>query len=185
MTRRRQRGAAAPRFLARLRGHERRGSHAAGRKRPDLVGRDLAPIRREADRRSRLLAVIADPNVAYVLMLIGIYGLFFEFANPGYILPGVAGAISLVLALYAFQILPVNYAGLALLCLGIIFMLGEVFVPSFGALGIGMAQTDGQQHMRGSQGPGSAGRPGRNGKIVIIEHQNHAFAFDIFNGYGD
>jgi membrane-bound serine protease (ClpP class) len=91
----------------------------------------------EPDWRSRLLAVIADPNVAYVLMLIGIYGLFFEFANPGYILPGVAGAISLVLALYAFQILPVNYAGLALLCLGIIFMLGEVFVPSFGALGIG------------------------------------------------
>lgn len=87
--------------------------------------------------RSRLLAVITDPNVAYVLMLIGIYGLFFEFANPGYILPGVAGAISLVLALYAFQILPVNYAGLALLSLGLIFMLAEAFVPSFGALGIG------------------------------------------------
>jgi membrane-bound serine protease (ClpP class) len=89
------------------------------------------------DWRSRLLAVITDPNVAYVLMLIGIYGLFFEFANPGYILPGVAGAISLVLALYAFQILPVNYAGLALLSLGLVFMLAEAFVPSFGALGIG------------------------------------------------
>jgi membrane-bound serine protease (ClpP class) len=91
----------------------------------------------EPDWRSRLLAVITDPNVAYVLMLIGIYGLFFEFANPGYILPGVAGAISLVLALYAFQILPVNYAGLALLSLGLVFMLAEAFVPSFGALGIG------------------------------------------------
>jgi membrane-bound serine protease (ClpP class) len=91
----------------------------------------------DPDWRSRLLAVITDPNVAYVLMLIGIYGLFFEFANPGYILPGVAGAISLVLALYAFQILPVNYAGLALLSLGLIFMLAEAFVPSFGALGIG------------------------------------------------
>ena len=101
----------------------------------DTAGLQLSVI--EPDWRSRLLAVIADPNVAYVLMLIGIYGLFFEFANPGYILPGVAGAISLVLALYAFQILPINYAGLALLCLGIIFMLGEVFVPSFGALGIG------------------------------------------------
>jgi membrane-bound serine protease (ClpP class) len=101
----------------------------------DTTGIQLVPI--EPDWRSRLLAVITDPNVAYVLMLIGIYGLFFEFANPGYVLPGVAGAISLVLALYAFQILPVNYAGLALLALGIMFMLAEVFVPSFGALGIG------------------------------------------------
>jgi membrane-bound serine protease (ClpP class) len=91
----------------------------------------------EPDWRTRLLAVITDPNVAYVLMLIGIYGLFFEFANPGFVLPGVAGAISLLLALYAFQILPVNYAGLALMSLGIIFMLAEAFVPSFGALGFG------------------------------------------------
>jgi membrane-bound serine protease (ClpP class) len=101
----------------------------------DTTGMQLVVV--EPDWRSRLLAVITDPNVAYVLMLIGIYGLFFEFANPGYVLPGVAGAISLVLALYAFQILPVNYAGLALLALGIMFMLAEVFVPSFGALGFG------------------------------------------------
>jgi membrane-bound serine protease (ClpP class) len=101
----------------------------------DPVGVQIETI--APDWRSRLLAVITDPNVAYVLMLIGIYGLFFEFANPGYILPGVAGAISLVLALYAFQILPVNYAGLALLSLGLMFMLAEAFVPSFGALGIG------------------------------------------------
>jgi membrane-bound serine protease (ClpP class) len=101
----------------------------------DTAGLQLQTI--QPDWRNRLLSVITDPNVAYVLMLIGIYGLFFEFANPGYVLPGVAGAISLLLALYAFQVLPVNYAGLGLLCLGIVFMLAEAFVPSFGALGFG------------------------------------------------
>ena len=101
----------------------------------DVVGLPLQVV--EPDWRNRLLAVITDPNVAYILMLIGIYGLFFEFTNPGFVLPGVAGAISLLLALYAFQVLPVNYAGLALLSLGIIFMLAEAFAPSFGALGIG------------------------------------------------
>ena len=101
----------------------------------DIVGLPLQVI--EPDWRNRLLAVITDPNVAYILMLIGIYGLFFEFANPGFVLPGVVGAISLLLALYAFQVLPVNYAGLALLSLGIIFMLAEAFAPSFGALGFG------------------------------------------------
>jgi len=101
----------------------------------DVEGLPLQVV--EPDWRNRLLAVITDPNIAYILMLIGIYGLFFEFANPGFVLPGVAGAISLLLALYAFQVLPVNYAGLALLSLGIIFMLAEAFVPSFGALGFG------------------------------------------------
>jgi membrane-bound serine protease (ClpP class) len=101
----------------------------------DVTGLSLQAV--EPDWRNRLLTVITDPNVAYILMLIGIYGLFFEFANPGFVLPGVAGAISLLLALYAFQVLPVNYAGLALLSLGIMFMLAEAFVPSFGALGFG------------------------------------------------
>jgi membrane-bound serine protease (ClpP class) len=91
----------------------------------------------EPDWRSKLLAVITDPNVAYILMLLGIYGLFFELSNPGYVLPGVVGGICLLLALYAFQVLPVNYAGLGLIILGIAFMIGEVFMPSFGALGIG------------------------------------------------
>jgi len=94
-------------------------------------------LRIEPDWRTRLLSVIADPNIAYLLILIGIYGLMFEFYSPGFVLPGVVGAICLLLALFALQVLPVNYAGLALLILGIIFMVSEAFVPSFGALGIG------------------------------------------------
>ncbi|MEK7206654.1 MAG: nodulation protein NfeD, partial [Pseudomonadota bacterium] len=91
----------------------------------------------DPDWRSRLLSVITDPNVAYILMLLGIYGLFFELWNPGYVLPGVIGGICLLLALYAFQVLPINYAGLGLILLGMAFMVAEAFVPSFGALGIG------------------------------------------------
>lgn len=89
------------------------------------------------DWRSRLLTVIADPSVAYLLMLGGIFGLFFEFSNPGFVLPGVVGAISLLLAMFAFQMLPVSYAGLGLIMLGIVFMIAEVFMPSFGTLGVG------------------------------------------------
>ena len=99
--------------------------------------RDLAFVTLAPDWRSRLLAVISNPNVAYILMLVGIYGLIYEFSNPGALLPGTAGAVSLLLALYAFQVLPVNYAGVALILLGLALMAAEAFVPSFGALGVG------------------------------------------------
>ena len=89
------------------------------------------------DWRDRLLAVITHPQVAYILMLVGIYGLFFELYNPGALVPGVLGGICLLLALFAFQVLPVNYAGVALIVLGAAFMIAETLLPSFGILGIG------------------------------------------------
>ena len=91
----------------------------------------------EPDWRSRFLSVITNPTIAYILMLIGIYGLILEFSNPGAMVPGTIGAISIVIALYAFQLLPVNYAGMGLILLGVALMVGEAFEPSFGMLGIG------------------------------------------------
>ncbi|MCU0809815.1 MAG: nodulation protein NfeD [Thiobacillaceae bacterium] len=91
----------------------------------------------EPDWRSRLLAVIGDPGIAYILMLLGIYGLIYEFSNPGMLFPGVVGGICLLLALFALQVMPINYVGLALMILGIVLMISEAFIPSFGALGIG------------------------------------------------
>ena len=107
-----------------------------GRKRT-LSTTGLTITTMDPDWRSRLLSVITNPNVAYILMLVGIYGLIFEFSNPGAIVPGTVGAIALLLALYSFQLLPINYAGMALILLGVALMVGEAFEPSFGMLGIG------------------------------------------------
>ncbi len=102
-----------------------------------LATGSLEVVRARPDWRTRLLSVITNPNVAYFLMIIGFYGIIFELANPGAVVPGVIGAISLILALFAFQVLSVNYAGLALILLGLAFIVGEAFVPSFGILGVG------------------------------------------------
>jgi membrane-bound serine protease (ClpP class) len=89
------------------------------------------------DWRQRLLAVIANPSFALVLMMIGIYGLIFEFSSPGFGVPGTVGAICLLLALFALQLLPVNYAGLGLILLGMALIAAELLTPAFGVLGVG------------------------------------------------
>ena len=86
---------------------------------------------------TKILAIISNPNIALILMMIGVYGVFFEFANPGSIGPGVVGVISLILALYALNQLPLNTAGVILILLGIGFMIAEAFTPTMGALGVG------------------------------------------------
>ncbi len=91
----------------------------------------------DPDWRTQLLSVIASPSLALILMMIGIYGLIFEFSNPGLVAPGVIGGICLLLALFAFQMLPINYAGLGLIALGTAFLIAEAFVPTSGALGVG------------------------------------------------
>jgi membrane-bound serine protease (ClpP class) len=102
-----------------------------------LATRDLAIVHVKPDWRTELLAVITNPTVAYGLMVIGIWGLLLEGYNPGAVLPGVVGAICLLIALFAFQILSVNYAGLALVAVGTGMIIAEFFLPAYGSLGIG------------------------------------------------
>jgi len=108
---------------------------------PDLLKKlkkaDAAVVEVQVDWRTKVLSVITNPSIAYIMILVGVYALIFEFMNPGLVLPGVVGAICLLLALYAFHLLPVNYAGLALILLGIAFMVAEAFLPAFGSLGVG------------------------------------------------
>jgi membrane-bound serine protease (ClpP class) len=97
-----------------------------------------AEIRRfEMGIRYRLLSVLSNPNIAYLLLILGFYGLFFELSNPGSIFPGVLGAIFLVLAFYSFQMLPINYAGVLLIVLAVAFFIAEIFVTSGGLLAVG------------------------------------------------
>lgn len=93
--------------------------------------------RKEMNLRHKILDFLSDPNVAYLLMMLGFYGIFFELTNPGAIFPGVIGAISLIIAFYSFQTLPVNYAGLLLIVVGIVLFILEIKVTSFGLLTIG------------------------------------------------
>jgi membrane-bound serine protease (ClpP class) len=102
-----------------------------------LATRDLDVAYLKPDWRVELLSVITNPTIAYGLLLIGIYGLLFEGYNPGAVFPGVTGAISLLIALFAFQILSVNYAGLALVAVGVGMIVAEFFFPTFGSLGLG------------------------------------------------
>lgn len=102
-----------------------------------LRTRDLSVTTIEPGWRTRILATITNPNIAYILMLIGIYGLLFEFMSPGSIFPGVIGGIALLIGLYALNLLPVHYAGAGLLLLGIALMIAEALLPSFGVIGMG------------------------------------------------
>jgi membrane-bound serine protease (ClpP class) len=122
-----------PDLLRKLDGREVRLPDTALRLRTEGVAIETV----EPGWRNRVLGVITNPSVALVLMMIGVYGLFFEFSNPGGVLPGIAGAICLMLALFAFHLLPVTYTGLGLILLGLALMIAEGFAPSFGALGIG------------------------------------------------
>ena len=109
---------------------------AAGKKlRLDTAGLTIAV--KSPDWRSRLLAVVADPNVAFILMLVGMYGLIFEFLSPGAIVPGVLGGICLLAGLFALDLLPINFAGFAFVLLGIGLLIAEVHIGSFGVIGVG------------------------------------------------
>jgi membrane-bound serine protease (ClpP class) len=108
---------------------------------PDLLKKlkkaDAPVIEVQVDWRTKILSIITNPTIAYLMILVGIYAIIFEFMNPGLVLPGVVGTICLLIALYALHLLPVNYAGLALIVLGIGFMAAEAFFPAYGSLGIG------------------------------------------------
>jgi len=122
-----------PDLLSKLNG--RKLTTAAGER--TLATSDAPTVTLAPDWKARFLAIITEPSVALILMMLGVYGLFFEFYNPGFVLPGVIGGIALLLGLFALNMLPVNYAGLALIVLGLAFIVAEAFLPAYGSLGVG------------------------------------------------
>jgi membrane-bound serine protease (ClpP class) len=125
-----------PDLLRQLGGREVALGDALGT-RVRLATANAAVVTVEPDWRGRLLAVISDPSLSLLLMMIGVYGLLFEFMSPGFVAPGVIGGVCLLLSLWGLQMLPISYAGLALILLGLAFLVAEAFVPSYGALGLG------------------------------------------------
>ena len=132
------------------------------------AGARIIPI--EPDARERALAALGDPSVALILLMIGFYGLLFEFMNPGMVAPGVIGALSLVLAMWGLQMLPINLAGLALIVLGLAFFVAEAFVPSFGALGLGgiVAFALGALMLVDGEAPGFGVPPALVGGLALV-----------------
>jgi membrane-bound serine protease (ClpP class) len=122
-----------PDLLDRIDGREVRTARGA----VTLATRGAPVAAIEISVRDRFLNVITDPNVAYVLMMLGMLGLFFELANPGVILPGIIGGISLILAFFALQTLPINYAGLLLIVFGVVLLIAEIKIVSHGILALG------------------------------------------------
>lgn len=119
-----------------LRKIDGRTAIVAGQARP-IATAGLEIVTVAPDWRTRLLTIVTNPNVAYLLMLLGAYGLIFELSNPGAVLPGVVGTISILVALFALNMLPIDYAGAALVLLGVALMVAEIFIGSFGVIGAG------------------------------------------------
>lgn len=143
----------------------------------DSRGSSAAVI--EPDWRTRVLAVITDPTVAYLLLLLGIYGIYFELTSPGFGVPGVAGSISLLLGMFALQMLPVSYAGVALIVLGFAMLVAEALLPSFGALGIGgtIAFVVGSIMLIDTDTPGLGIPPGLIATVAVV---NALFVMVVF-----
>ena len=134
----------------------------------DTRGVRVEPI--DPDWRTRVLGIITEPTVAYLLLLLGIYGLYFELTTPGVVVPGVAGAISLLLGMFALQMLPVSYAGVALIVLGFGLLVAEAFLPTFGALGVGgiVAFVIGSVMLIDTDVPGFGIPPGLIAALAVI-----------------